>query len=69
MTTTLASLALIITGARDVLGGVLCESQFAGVLGEMDAQAELGLLPPLLLAAAIRTVQGFSTVAIITSSA
>jgi GntP family gluconate:H+ symporter len=59
---------LIITGAGGAFGKVLQNSGIAAVIGETLAGASLGIWLPFLVAAAIKTAQGSSTVAIITTS-
>ena len=61
-----ASIILLITGAGGIFGKILQNSGIAGVLGDALAGANMGLLLPLLLTAAIKTAQGSSTVAMIT---
>ena len=61
-----ASIILLITGAGGIFGNILQNSGIAGVLGDALAGANMGLLLPLLLTAAIKTAQGSSTVAMIT---
>lgn len=59
---------IIITGAGGAFGSVLQESGIADVLGEYLVGANLGVLLPLLIAAVIKTAQGSTTVAIITTA-
>jgi GntP family gluconate:H+ symporter len=61
-----ASIILLITGAGGVFGKVLQNSGIADVLGEALSGINIGLMLPFLLAAAIKTAQGSSTVAMIT---
>ncbi len=64
-----AGLIILITGAGGALGSVLratpITDYLTGVLGGM----QLGILAPFILAAALKTAQGSSTVAIITTAA
>ncbi|MEZ4953031.1 MAG: gluconate:H+ symporter [Saprospiraceae bacterium] len=59
---------LLITGAGGIFGRILQNSGIADVLGEVLADADLSLWLPFLLAAAIKTAQGSSTVALITAA-
>lgn len=59
---------LLITGAGGVFGKVLQQSGIATLLGGVLSGINLGLWLPFLLAAAIKTAQGSSTVAMITAS-
>ena len=63
-----SALIIIITGAGGAFGRVLQESGIADVIGEHAVRFEVGLLLPFLLAAAIKTAQGSSTVAIVTTA-
>ncbi|HBK67554.1 MAG TPA: gluconate transporter [Firmicutes bacterium] len=63
-----AGLIILITGAGGALGSVLRATPINTYLGEVLGGAQLGLLLPFLLSAAIKTVQGSSTVAIITTA-
>ena len=63
-----AATILIITGAGGAFGKVLQNSGIAGVIGEALADTGLGIWLPFILAAAIKTAQGSSTVAIITTA-
>ncbi len=65
---TSASIILLITGAGGVFGKILQNSQIASVLGESLAGINLGLWLPFLLSAALKTAQGSSTVAMITTA-
>ena len=60
---------ILITGAGGALGGVLRETPITDFLGDNLALTSLGLFLPFLLAAAIKTAQGSSTVAIVTTAA
>ncbi len=63
-----AASILLITGAGGVFGQILRDSGIATVLGEALAGFHLGIWLPFLLAAAIKTAQGSSTVALITAA-
>jgi GntP family gluconate:H+ symporter len=63
-----AATILIITGAGGAFGKVLQNSGIGDVLGDALAGAGLGIWLPFLIAAAIKTAQGSSTVAIITTA-
>ncbi len=59
---------LLITGAGGVFGKVLQNSGIATMLGETLGDLNIGIWLPFLLAAAIKTAQGSSTVALITAA-
>jgi GntP family gluconate:H+ symporter len=59
---------LLITGAGGMFGNVLQQSGIAASLGSSFSGLEAGLLLPFLLSSAIKTAQGSSTVAIITTA-
>ncbi|WP_088339898.1 GntP family permease [Robiginitalea sediminis] len=63
-----AASILLITGAGGIFGTVLQRSGIAETLGQSLAQYELGIWLPFLLAAALKTAQGSSTVALITAA-
>ena len=63
-----AALIITITGAGGAFGKVLQNSGIATVIGDTLATANLGLFLPFLVAAGIKTAQGSSTVAIITTA-
>ncbi len=63
-----AATIIIITGAGGAFGKVLQNSNIAAVLGTHLQDAQLGILLPFVIAAAIKTAQGSSTVAIITTA-
>lgn len=63
-----ASSIILITGAGGIFGQVLQNSDISGILGETLADAHLSIWLPFLLAAAIKSAQGSSTVAIITAA-
>lgn len=60
---------LIITGAGGMFGAVIKESGVGGALGEALGSASVGLLIPFIIAALLKTAQGSSTVAALTSAA
>ncbi len=63
-----AAIIIMITGAGGVFGKVLQDSGIAGLIGDSLQDVNLGLWLPFMLAAAIKTAQGSSTVAIITTA-
>jgi len=63
-----SAMIIIITGAGGAFGRVLQQSGIADVVGNSAVNFEFGLLLPFLLAAAIKTAQGSSTVAIVTAA-
>jgi GntP family gluconate:H+ symporter len=60
---------LLITGAGGAFGTILKESQIGETLGNMLAGYELGIFLPFIVAAAFKTAQGSSTVALVATSA
>jgi gluconate:H+ symporter, GntP family len=65
---TAAASILLITGAGGMFGRVLQNSGIADVLGSALSGVNLSIWLPFLLAAAIKTAQGSSTVALITAA-
>jgi GntP family gluconate:H+ symporter len=63
-----AATIIIITGAGGAFGKVLQNSGIAKVIGENLTASPLGILLPFVIAAGIKTAQGSSTVAIITTA-
>ena len=63
-----AATIIIITGAGGAFGKVLQNSGIAKVIGENLTGSPLGILLPFVIAAGIKTAQGSSTVAIITTA-
>jgi len=63
-----AALIIMITGAGGAFGMVLRNSAIADVIGDSLSHANLGIWLPFIIAAAIKTAQGSSTVALITTS-
>lgn len=63
-----ASNIILITGAGGIFGTILQNSGIAATLAEALAGASLGIWLPFLLCAAIKSAQGSSTVALITTA-
>lgn len=63
-----AGLIILITGAGGSLGSVIRETPIADYLTTSLSDLQLGVFLPFLLAAALKTAQGSSTVAIITTA-
>ena len=63
-----AAIIILVTGAGGAFGKVLQNSDMGTILGEMIGNSGLGLWLPFLLAAALKTAQGSSTVSIITTA-
>lgn len=63
-----ASSIILITGAGGIFGQVLRDSGIAVTLGDTLSQININIWLPFLLAAAIKTAQGSSTVALITTA-
>jgi GntP family gluconate:H+ symporter len=59
----------MITAAGGSLGALLAASKIADYLGSSLAAFNLGIFLPFIIAAALKTAQGSSTVALITTSA
>ncbi len=60
---------LVITGAGGAFGAVLKATGIGDYLGQVLATYNLGIFLPFLIAAAIKTAQGSSTVSLITTAA
>ncbi|MDD4109243.1 MAG: GntP family permease [Prolixibacteraceae bacterium] len=60
---------LLITGAGGAFGTILKETQIGVTIGNMLADYELGIFLPFIIAAAFKTAQGSSTVALVATSA
>ena len=60
---------ILITGAGGALGSVLRSTPITDFLSESLVLTNLGIFLPFLLAAALKTAQGSSTVAIVTTAA
>lgn len=65
---TSAAIIIMITAAGGSFGMILRESGIADVLGNSLSSLNLGIWLPFLIAAALKTAQGSSTVAIITTA-
>ncbi len=63
-----ASNIILITGAGGIFGMILQNSGIADTLADSLSSANLGIWLPFLLCAAIKTAQGSSTVALITTA-
>lgn len=63
-----ASSILLITGAGGIFGQVLRDSGIAITLGETLSNVHISIWLPFLLAAALKTAQGSSTVALVTTA-
>jgi GntP family gluconate:H+ symporter len=63
-----ASAILLITGAGGIFGKILQNSGIAQLLGDTLADVNISIWLPFLIAAAIKTAQGSSTVALITAA-
>ena len=63
-----AASIVLITGAGGIFGAILQNSGIAEVLGGMLTEYNLGIFLPFMLAAALKTAQGSSTVALITAA-
>lgn len=64
-----AGVIILITAAGGAFGRVLQNSGVAKILGEQLAKTNLGIWLPFIIAAAIKTAQGSSTVSLVTTSA
>jgi GntP family gluconate:H+ symporter len=60
---------LLITGAGGAFGTILKETQIGETIGNMLADYQLGIFLPFIIAAAFKTAQGSSTVALVATSA
>ncbi len=60
---------ILITAAGGAFGAVIKATPVATVLGDVLSQWRLGLLVPFIIAAALKTAQGSSTTALVTTSA
>ncbi len=63
-----AAIIIIITGAGGAFGKVLQNSGIAAVVGDTLTETPLGIMLPFVIAAGIKTAQGSSTVALITTA-
>lgn len=64
-----AAIIIMVTGAGGALGAVLKATPIGAYLGETLAAYHLGIFLPFIIAAALKTAQGSSTVALVTTSA
>lgn len=64
-----SAVILVITAAGGSFGAVLQATGIGGILGDILSKYNLGIFLPFIIAAAIKTAQGSSTVALITTSA
>jgi len=60
---------LLITGAGGAFGTILKETQIGDILGNLLAGYQLGIFLPFIIAAAFKTAQGSTTVALVATSA
>ncbi|HMQ05791.1 MAG TPA: GntP family permease [Saprospiraceae bacterium] len=65
---TQAAHIIFVTGAGGIFGKILQNSDIVDLLGEGLAGSEMGIFFPFLLAAGLKTAQGSSTVALITTA-
>lgn len=63
-----AGAIIVITAAGGSLGAIIAATKIGGYLGTTLAEYNLGILLPFIIAAALKTAQGSSTVALITAS-
>jgi GntP family gluconate:H+ symporter len=63
-----ATIIILITGAGGSFGKVLQNSEIANTLGSALSTAQIGIWMPFLIAAMIKSAQGSSTVALITTA-
>ena len=66
---TKAGVILIITAAGGMFGLIIKETGVAGELGDFLGRTNIGLLVPFIIAVILKTAQGSSTIAIITTAA
>jgi GntP family gluconate:H+ symporter len=64
-----AAIIIMVTGAGGALGAVLKATPIGTYLGETLSSYSLGIFLPFIIAAALKTAQGSSTVALVTTSA
>jgi GntP family gluconate:H+ symporter len=60
---------LLITGAGGAFGAILKETQIGEIIGNLLADYQLGIFLPFIIAAAFKTAQGSTTVALVATSA
>ena len=65
----IATPILLVTGAGGAFGAVLAATPLGDFLGSSLSSLGIGMLMPFLVAAALKTAQGSSTVAMVTASA
>lgn len=63
-----AAIIIMITGAGGSFGRILRNSPIADVIGESLSSANIGIWLPFIISAAMKTAQGSSTVALITTA-
>jgi GntP family gluconate:H+ symporter len=63
-----AASIILITGAGGIFGKILQNSGIADILGQSLTEYNMGIFLPFVLAAAIKTAQGSSTVALVTTA-
>ncbi|MBZ4647303.1 MAG: gluconate:H+ symporter, GntP family [Petroclostridium sp.] len=63
-----AAIILLVTGAGGALGAVLKATKIGDYLGQSLSGWNLGIFLPFIVAAALKTAQGSSTVALVTTS-
>jgi GntP family gluconate:H+ symporter len=63
-----AAIIIMITGAGGSFGMILRNSPIANVIGDFLSNANLGIWLPFIISAAMKTAQGSSTVALITTA-
>jgi len=63
-----AAIIILITAAGGSFGQILRDSPLSNIIGDYFTKLNIGLLLPFLIAAALKTAQGSSTVAIITTA-
>lgn len=64
-----AAIILIVTAAGGALGNVIQEIKVGDYIGQSLSKLNLGIFLPFIIAAALKTAQGSSTVALVTTSA
>jgi len=63
-----AASIILITGAGGIFGKILQNSGIAEILGQTLTEFNIGIFLPFILAAALKTAQGSSTVALVTTA-
>ncbi|MFC1765748.1 GntP family permease [Planctomycetota bacterium] len=64
-----AAVIIMITGAGGALGAILNATPIGNYLGQTLSGINMGIVLPFIIAAALKTAQGSSTVALVTTSA